>query len=59
MRQKQTIYFLWTGVLTIVLLIFIACSPSKPTGKNPSGQKTSGKDSAVKKIDDGPSEFFQ
>ena len=59
MRQKQTIYFSWTGILVIVLAIFIACSPSKSTGKNPGKSKSTGKDSAVKKIDDGPSEFFQ
>lgn len=43
-----------------MLMTFIACHSSKPGGKDPGKNKSSGKDSsAAKKIDDGPSEFFQ
>lgn len=41
-------------------MIFIGCHSTKPTtGKAPGKNKSAAKDSTTKKIDDGPSEFFQ
>lgn len=45
-------------MLLIIMLPFMACHSTKPLGK--SDGKSKAKDSAAaKKIDDGPSEFFQ
>lgn len=59
MRQKKALLFLWAGVLVIMLMTFAGCHSTKPTGKAPGKNKPAAKDSATKKIDDGPSEFFQ
>jgi hypothetical protein len=55
MQQKKALFLLWTGIL----MIFIGCHSAKPTGRSSGKSQAVPKDSATKKIDDGPSEFFQ
>lgn len=45
--------------MVIMLMALAGCHSTKPTGKAPGKNKPAAKDSATKKIDDGPSEFFQ
>jgi hypothetical protein len=59
MRQKKALFLLWTGILMIVLATFTSCHSPKPTERSSGKSKAVTKDSAAKKIDDGPSEFFQ
>lgn len=40
-------------------MIFTGCHSPKPTERSSGKNKVVTKDSAAKKIDDGPSEFFQ
>jgi len=58
MKRKQCTYSLWIAVVVVALAILTACGSSKPLKKAPDKTKPAANDSSDKKIDTGPSEFF-
>lgn len=60
MQQKHYSRIVSISILLIAVLSLTNCHSSKPMGKDPGKNKPAVKDSSsTKKIDDGPSEFFQ